>query len=180
MKSNLGRFSILNRRAEYLKLKEKEKKKEENVEELEEDEEEDKNNKNIQKPKNIPITKTPLIPNTSLNRLDKQKLLSNSTSYNFTKSRINYASNNNNTKDLLIMRQGQEKKLQIMGTKSSNDITNNSKQSKCYRQAPALAPGKVSENPTLRSVPPKAFTGAPPQTLPLRPAITHAFPKGLR
>ena len=130
MKSNIGRFSILNRRAEYLKLKEKEKKKEENVEELEEDEEEDKNNKNIQKPKNIPITKTPLIPNTSLNRLDKQKLLSNSTSYNFTKSRINYASNNNNTKDLLIMRQGQEKKLQIMGTKSSNDITNNSKQNK--------------------------------------------------
>ena len=31
MKSNLGRFSILNRRAEYLKLKEKEKKKEENL-----------------------------------------------------------------------------------------------------------------------------------------------------
>ena len=128
MKSTVSRFSALNRRAEYLKLKtEKEKKNEENIEDIEEDDK----NKNIQKPKNIPITKTPLIPNTSLNRLEKQRLSSTSTPYNFTKSRINYVSNNNNIElNNKIKLQGPEKKLQIIGTKSSNDVTGNSKQNK--------------------------------------------------
>ena len=66
MKSTVSRFSTLNRRAEYLKLKEKEKEKEKKQEENEEeeieeeeDEQDEKNKQNIQKPKNIPITKTP-------------------------------------------------------------------------------------------------------------------------
>ena len=101
----MSRFSTLNRRAEYLKLKEKEKEKEKKQEEneeeeIEEEEEQDeKNNQNIQKPKNIPITKTPISPKTSLNRLEKQKSSTTTNTsqipYNFTRSRMNYTSKNN-------------------------------------------------------------------------------------
>ena len=92
MKSTTSRFSALNRRAEYLKLKsekekekEKEKKEEENEEEEEEEEDdelEDKNKQNIQKPKNIPISKTPISSISTLNRLnDKQKISTTSKIY---------------------------------------------------------------------------------------------------
>ena len=80
MKSTVSRFSALNRRAEYLKLKaEKEKEKKGEVNEEEEIEEEDdaldeKNNLNFQKTKNIPISTTPLSQKIPLNRLnDRQK-----------------------------------------------------------------------------------------------------------
>jgi len=158
MKSTVSRFSALNRRAEYLKLKtekEKEKKQEENEEEEleeEEDDEDDKNKQNIQKPKNIPITRTPISPKTSLNRLEKQKLSSTSTTsqipYNFSRSRMNYTSTNNNNnidlnnknqKDLLLMRQGlKDKNFQITGTKSSSNIVNKPGQNTTYSIKPSI------------------------------------------
>ena len=139
MKPITSRFSTLKVRAEYLKLKvekekEKEKKELENEdEEEEEDELEDKNKQNIQKPKNIPISKTPISSLTSLNRInDKQKISHTSQiPYNFTKSRLNYTQSSNNPelntknpKDILIMRQGiQDKKLfQLGGTPSAKNI----------------------------------------------------------
>ena len=146
MKSTPSRFSTLNRRAEYLKLKsekekekerEKAKKDEENEEEEEEedDELEDKTKQNIQKPKNIPISKTPINSFTSLNRInDKQKITSiSSTSqipYKFSKSRLNHTQSSTNTelntknpKDILILRQGlHDKKSQLGGTLSAQNM----------------------------------------------------------
>ena len=167
MKSTTSRFSALNRRAEYLKLKsekekekEKEKKEEENEEEEEEedDELEDKNKQNIQKPKNIPISKTPISSISTLNRLnDKQKISTTSQiPYNFTKSRLNYTQTNNNPelisknpKDILIMRQGlHDKRFQIGGTPSAKNIMNKTKQT-------PNSPKGIKNNTLLQNDPPQ-------------------------
>ena len=167
MKSTTSRFSALNRRAEYLKLKsekekekEKEKKEEENEEEEEEeaDELEDKNKQNIQKPKNIPISKTPISSISTLNRLnDKQKISTTSQiPYNFTKSRLNYTQTNNNPelisknpKDILIMRQGlHDKRFQIGGTPSAKNIMNKTKQT-------PNSPKGIKNNTILQNDPPQ-------------------------
>ena len=173
MKSSLNRFSTLNRRAEYLKLKtekEKEKKQEENEEEEleeEEDEQEDKSKHNMQKPKNIPISKTPLSQKTSTNRVDKQKITPTSTTsqipYNFTRSRINYTSNNNidlnnrNPKDVLLMRHGlQDKKLQIVGTNDTKNLLNKPGQNPTYsiKQSPN-SPKSIKTSSIVQNNPPQ-------------------------
>ena len=168
MKSTTSRFSALNRRAEYLKLKsekekekEKEKKEENNEEEEEEEEDdelEDKNKQNIQKPKNIPISKTPISSISTLNRLnDKQKISTTSQiPYNFTKSRLNYTQTNNNPelisknpKDILIMRQGlHDKRFQIGGTPSAKNIMNKTKQT-------PNSPKGIKNNTILQNNPPQ-------------------------
>jgi hypothetical protein len=177
MKSTTSRFSALNRRAEYLKLKsekerekEKEKKEEENEEEEEEedDELEDKNKQNIQKPKNIPISKTPISSLSTLNRInDKQKISSiPQKPYNFTKSRLNYTQTNNNPelnnknpKDILIMRQGlHDKTFQIGGTPSAKNIMNKTGQNQNYsiRQTPN-SPKGIKNNTILQNEPPQVL-----------------------
>ena len=45
---------------------------EEELEEEEDDELDDKNKQNIQKPKNIPISKTPITPKTTFSRLNNK------------------------------------------------------------------------------------------------------------
>ena len=173
MKSTTNRFSALNRRAEYLKLKsekEKEKKEEENeeeeLEEEEDDELDDKNKQNIQKPKNIPISKTPITPKTSFSRLnDKQKITTSTTSqipYNFAKARMNYTQSNTNIdsttknpKDVLISRHGlQEKKFQMTGTPSAKNIINKTGQNSSNIIKPSQnSPKGIKSNSILQNNP---------------------------
>ena len=169
MKSTTNRFPALNRRAEYLKLrteKEKEKKQEENeeeeLEEEEDDEQEDKNKQYIQKLKNIPITKTPINTKSSLNRLEKQKSSTSTTSqipYNFTKSRMNYTSSNNidlnnkNAKDALLMRHGlQDKKMQITGTTTTKNIQN---PTYSIKQSSPYSPKGIKTSSVIQNNPPQ-------------------------
>ena len=168
MKSTVSRFSALNRRAEYLKLKaEKEKEKKGEVNEEEEIEEEDdaldeKNNQNFQKTKNIPISTTPLSQKIPLNRLnEKQKLTATTTQipYKFTKLRMNYTSPNNkemnlkNPKDILIMRQGlKEKNYETTDLENRNNIIKNS--TNVLKQTPN-SPKGIKSGSILQNNPPK-------------------------
>ena len=169
MKSTVSRFSTLNRRAEYLKLraeKEKEKKGEVNEEEEIDEEEDDaldeKNNQNFQKTKNIPISTTPLSQKIPLNRLnEKQKLTATTTQipYKFTKLRMNYTSPNNkemnlkNPKDILIMRQGlKEKNYETTDLENRNNIIKNS--TNVLKQTPN-SPKGIKSGSILQNNPPK-------------------------